>query len=98
MVRIVSTTSTSFSRGRLVTVRPEDEHEELRAEVAPPDPWELRHSPYTPEGEIEGAGKFAAGAQDLGSRSQRVVKITVIITLLALGGPIVIGLVLSILR
>lgn len=79
-------------------MRPEDEHDELRAEVAPRDQWELRHSPYTPEGEIEGAGKFAAGAQNLGSRSQRVVKITVIITLLALGGPIVIGLVLSILR
>lgn len=25
-------------------------------------PWELQHSPYTPEGNIEGARKFAEGA------------------------------------
>jgi hypothetical protein len=62
------------------------------------DPWELRHSPYTPEGEIEGAGKFAAGAKNLGPRRQRVVKVTVIVTLLAMASPIVIGMVLAILR
>ena len=72
----------------------DDEH--LHAEVGTtPDQWELRHSPYTPEGEIEGAGKFAAGAQNLGPRSQRVVKVTVIITLLALAGPIVIGMLIA---
>jgi hypothetical protein len=62
------------------------------------DPWELRHSPYTPEGEIEGAGKFAAGAKHLQPRQRRAVRIMVIVTLLAMAAPIVIGLVLAVLR
>jgi hypothetical protein len=35
------------------------------------DPWRLEHSPYTPEGEIEGAGTFAAGARGSRRRGSR---------------------------
>jgi hypothetical protein len=80
-------------------VGPGDERDEhLRAEVAPPDPWELRHSPYTPEGEIEGAGKFAAASTSLAPHGRRVVRIVVIVTLLAMAAPVVIGMVLAILQ
>lgn len=36
-----------------------------------PDPgsWELRHSPYTVEGQIEGMGRFAVGTRRAGRPS-----------------------------
>lgn len=46
------------------------------------EPWNLERSPYTPEGEIEGAGKFAAGARRAGSRRQWVAVVVVAAVLL----------------
>lgn len=41
------------------------------------DPWRLENSPYTPEGEIEGAGRFADGARR-GRGGRRWVAVAVV--------------------
>lgn len=46
------------------------------------DPWRLENSPYTPEGEIEGAGRFAAGARRTGGRRRQWVAVLVVAAVL----------------
>jgi hypothetical protein len=50
--------------------------------------WELRNSPFTFEGEIEGLSRFGQGVSSM-SRTQRRIGIVVVA---AIGGPVVIAL------
>lgn len=46
------------------------------------EPWRLEHDPYTPEGEVEGARKFAEGARSSRGRGKRAVAYAVVAALL----------------
>ena len=56
-----------------------------------PKGWELEHSPFTFEGEIEGLGRFAAGAGRAGGR-RRLVQAVAVVALLAFLLPVVAAL------
>ncbi len=52
--------------------------------------WQLKHSPYTVEGEIEGFARLATGARRSHGRARRLFGFAV---LLVFGIPLVIGVV-----
>ena len=56
---------------------------------AAPGSWELHNSPYTVEGEIEGFGRLASGAQHAGGTSRAAVTVLVVTLLLFLGLSVV---------
>lgn len=51
-----------------------------------PDGWEMKHSPYTPEGSVESAGKFAR-AGSARPRSPAVRRFAILLVV-ALVGPL----------
>ena len=55
----------------------------------PSDAWELENHPYTPEGEIEGLGRFADGINR--RKRQGRMRVVALVIVLALVVPAVIG-------
>ena len=55
----------------------------------PNDAWQMKNHPYSPAGEVEGIGRFAAGINRRRRRGQRSLIATMVV--LALLVPIVIG-------
>ncbi len=43
--------------------------------------WELKYSPYSPAGEVEGARRFARGFSYLSPRRRRVTRLVVVLVL-----------------
>ena len=61
------------------------------------DDWELENHPYTPAGEIEGFGRFAAGINRRRRRGAggSVARAVAIVLVVALVVPVVVGLVFA---
>lgn len=57
--------------------------------AGPRENWELRNSPYTFEGQIEGLGRFGRGLSTASPRARLVAKVVAALFIL----PFVIGLV-----
>ncbi len=81
--------------------RPPPRRTEHRGGTVGPDgpgSWELRNSPYTVEGEIEGFGRLAGGARGGGGSSSRAAIVVVIVAIVVSLGLGVVQLLVDVLR
>lgn len=61
------------------------------------DDWELENHPYSPAGEVEGFGRFAAGINRRRRRGQRrsLARAVAVLVVVALVVPAVVGMVVA---
>lgn len=56
-------------------------HAEVTVDARTGDPWKLTHHPWTPEGQIEGAGAFARGANAATGWRRPAAKVVILVVL-----------------